>query len=673
MTIEDRTNRVSLARVAVVAMWSVAIGTAAAQSTLRITSPTEGTIVAPGSALTVSVEATPFAFQNIMILAAPIDFGDPIGSPPYTFHLSVPADTPSGIYTIEALGVVGPGNWVYSDSVTIDVERTDSPQKLTAVLKDLYLDGPGDSMGMQLKGDYADGSTADLTHSKWTTYNSYTPAVATVDANGVVTAVAPGYTPFSAHYKDLELVFSATVAEPVSIAPRAAVLYGGGTQQFIAHASAGAADVTVTWSLGDGEPGSIDETGLYTAPATVTTPRTVRVMATDSPDATHRGTAWVYLYPPPTLSLAPSALTLGPSGWRTFTATVDNPPNALIVWSAEPAGVGYVDPAEGYYVAPEVIESPQSVTITAMAMTEPVLTATATISLVPVVEAISTPNRPDGPTSGATGALYQFTASGGASNLGNPIQYSFNWGDGDLSGWTRLGVNSSFHAWRSPGSYVVRVIAGSRTDPSLFSAPSEPLSIVISGESITVPQVPTGFASVVTGTSYSYSTGGASSSAGHPVQYRLLFSDGSTSPWLPVGTTSASHTWQGSGTYTVTAQARCANDKQVMSTASMGLAVTVADGETVSTPDAPSGALSGSVGSAYTYSTGHATTSSGNPAVYLFDWGDGTTSGWLRAGSTTATHSWPALGSYTVTVLAADQYYLLLRSAASAGTVVQIQ
>jgi PKD repeat protein len=79
------------------------------------------------------------------------------------------------------------------------------------------------------------------------------------------------------------------------------------------------------------------------------------------------------------------------------------------------------------------------------------------------------------------------------------------------------------------------------------------------------------------------------------------------------------------------------------------------------------------VGTTYTYSTGGAAASSGDAVVYLFDWGDGTTSGWLTAGRTTAAHAWTTAGTYTVTVTAADQYYLLVQSSPSGGLAVQIQ
>lgn len=65
-------------------------------------------------------------------------------------------------------------------------------------------------------------------------------------------------------------------------------------------------------------------------------------------------------------------------------------------------------------------------------------------------DVISTPAVPSGPSSGASGTLYEYIASGSASSQGNPVQYSFNWGDGKSSGWTPNGVTMSFHVWSEP-------------------------------------------------------------------------------------------------------------------------------------------------------------------------------------------------------------------------------
>lgn len=70
--------------------------------------------------------------------------------------------------------------------------------------------------------------------------------------------------------------------------------------------------------------------------------------------------------------------------------------------------------------------------------------------------------------------------------------------------------------------------------------------------------------------------------------------------------------------------------------------------ETVSAPETPSGPASGLTDTAYTYETGGAISSSADPVQYLFDWGDGTDSGWLPPGTTIASKSWASGDVYDV-------------------------
>lgn len=80
---------------------------------------------------------------------------------------------------------------------------------------------------------------------------------------------------------------------------------------------------------------------------------------------------------------------------------------------------------------------------------------------------------------------------------------------------------------------------------------------------VSVPAVPTGPSSGEVGQLLTFSTGGASCSAGHPVKYRFDWGDGTYSSWSP--STSASKAWAAAGTYQVRAQARCAVDTSVVS------------------------------------------------------------------------------------------------------------
>jgi len=74
-------------------------------------------------------------------------------------------------------------------------------------------------------------------------------------------------------------------------------------------------------------------------------------------------------------------------------------------------------------------------------------------------------------------------------------------------------------------------------------------------------------------------------------------------------------------------------------------------------PNTPNGRSSGKVRTSYQYST-NTTDSDGDDVFYLFDWDDGTTSGWLGpyiSGDTVnAFHEWIQLGSYSVKVKSMD-------------------
>jgi hypothetical protein len=189
---------------------------------------------------------------------------------------------------------------------------------------------------------------------------------------------------------------------------------------------------------------------------------------------------------------------------------------------------------------------------------------------------------------------------------------------------------------------------------------------------VSTPAAPTGPASTSIGIPQTYSTGGSTSNLSNPVQYMFTWGDGSNSGWLAVGTTSAAHAWSSTGGYNVRAQARSATNMSIVSAQSNALAVTVQPAETVSTPATPAGPASASIGIPQTYSTGGSTSSLGNGVQYMFTWGDGTNSGWLAAGVTSAPHSWSTGGAYTVRAQARSAVNTSIVSAASAALTVTI-
>ena len=70
--------------------------------------------------------------------------------------------------------------------------------------------------------------------------------------------------------------------------------------------------------------------------------------------------------------------------------------------------------------------------------------------------------------------------------------------------------------------------------------------------------------------------------------------------------------------------------------------------ETVSTPSTPTGNTSGTTGSSSIYTTSGSISSEGDSVQYLFDWGDGSNSGWLAVGTSSASKSWSSSGTYSV-------------------------
>jgi len=87
------------------------------------------------------------------------------------------------------------------------------------------------------------------------------------------------------------------------------------------------------------------------------------------------------------------------------------------------------------------------------------------------------------------------------------------------------------------------------------------------------PATPSGAASRSAGASYTYTTGGSTSSLNNPIQYQFIFGYGTASPWLSAGTVAASHSWNGYGTYAVTAQARSTPNPSLVSPTSSALTV----------------------------------------------------------------------------------------------------
>jgi C1A family cysteine protease len=81
-------------------------------------------------------------------------------------------------------------------------------------------------------------------------------------------------------------------------------------------------------------------------------------------------------------------------------------------------------------------------------------------------------------------------------------------------------------------------------------------------------------------------------------------------------------------------------------------AFTTAISEAVSTPIYLSGPAGGVAGTTYTYHLGGSISNVDHPLQYFVDWGDGSDSGWLPAGTTHIARAWIGAGTYPVRVKA---------------------
>jgi len=168
-------------------------------------------------------------------------------------------------------------------------------------------------------------------------------------------------------------------AVTVVVSPSTATLNAGQTQQFTAQVL-GVSQTGVTWSISP-QTGSIDSTGLYTAPSTVTTSQTVTVTATSTFNTAVSGKATVTLSPPAAISVTvqPSSVSLTNSQTQQFTATVANTTNQAVTWTISPA-TGTIT-STGAYTAPALISSTASLKVTATSMADATKSGSATVTL----------------------------------------------------------------------------------------------------------------------------------------------------------------------------------------------------------------------------------------------------------------------------------------------------
>ena len=143
-----------------------------------------------------------------------------------------------------------------------------------------------------------------------------------------------------------------TVIEPVTVTvdPGSISLFVSQKQQFTATVT-GTTNQAVTWSVQQGNPGgTVDATGLYTAPATAGTFNVVATWTFGT--LVKKGTATVTVALGVGVTVSPASVTLAPAGKQTFTATVTGNANTAVTWDVVEGAPGGTVTATGDYTAP---------------------------------------------------------------------------------------------------------------------------------------------------------------------------------------------------------------------------------------------------------------------------------------------------------------------------------
>jgi Big-like domain-containing protein len=162
--------------------------------------PADGTVVAPGQSVSITIMAVNNASVVTAFVLSPLGGTSTASSLPAQLSMSIPETVALRKYHLMATGGTNGGQVLYSNSVTIDVERPDLPIQLTNLQGRIVFTGITGPSPLTVYAKFPDGANLDVTESSNLAFASSNPAIATVDANGMVKPVGQGSTTIIATY-----------------------------------------------------------------------------------------------------------------------------------------------------------------------------------------------------------------------------------------------------------------------------------------------------------------------------------------------------------------------------------------------------------------------------------------------------------------------------------------
>ncbi len=234
-----------------------------------------------------------------------------------------------------------------------------------------------------------------------------------------------------------------------------------------------------------------------------------------------------------------------------------------------------------------------------------------------IIESISVPDSPTGPSKVTVGTAAEFSTSGAESNLGHTVQYCFDWGDGNMSEW---GAASRQYTYLITGTYDVRAQVRCKIHTEVLSDWSAARTVTVSGHTLEISVQGSGTVTRDPDKS-SYNHNETVTLTAHPSsEYQF-------------------DQWGGDITSTnPTVDCIMDADKEVTAYFSQIQG-------SVSAPSIPEGPVAGQVNEVLEYTASDAESNLGHELEYRFDWGDGSFSEW---NGQTQEHSWQSEGNYQV-------------------------
>lgn len=229
---------------------------------------------------------------------------------------------------------------------------------------------------------------------------------------------------------------------------------------------------------------------------------------------------------------------------------------------------------------------------------------------------------------------------------GEIVSYMFNFGDGTVSGWT----NSSMveHIYNMPGNYTVKLKV--LDDHGAESDWSNKITVWVrehEGNSPPHAYFTARPSRVNVNETVTFNASGSEDEDGNVYKYFFDFGDGTNSGWVyePIIT----HAYSEPGYYTTMLMVE--DDLEAMSEWSTPRGIAV-EGNVIPRPYLFARPHYIDIGEEVTFNASQSWDEDGKVVLYLFDFGDGTTSGWTS--EPVLVHSYEKAGNYTIILYVQD-------------------